>query len=146
MMRAETPRQPRLRPLRRVARFFILMALPFGLGGCLVHLPETTPAATVGVATVPTIFFAATPAIAPPPDAPAGRYTLGAVTTLAATDPRVAYAVPILGSNGRFVQIALRADELQEPSRQRSPMNWSEKVACTRRSPMGSGNARAPKR
>jgi len=115
MMREATPRQPRPRPLRRVARFVILMALPFGLGGCLAHLPATTPAATVGVATVPAVFFAATPAIAPPPDPPAGRYTPGAVTALAANDPRAAYAVPVLGQNGRFVQIALRVDELPEP-------------------------------
>lgn len=115
MMSAATPRPPRPRPLRRVARFVVLLALPFGLGGCLAHLPATTPVATVGVATVPAVFFAATPALAPPPDPPAGRYTLGAVSALAANDPRAAYALPILGQNGRFVQIALRADELQEP-------------------------------
>lgn len=115
MMRTATPRQPRSWPLRRVARFVILMALPFGLGGCLVHLPATTPAATVGVATVPAVFFVATPATAPPPDPPAGRYTLGAVAALGATDPRAAYATPLLGQNGRFVQVALRVEELQQP-------------------------------
>ncbi|HEY8599923.1 MAG TPA: hypothetical protein VIL85_15910 [Thermomicrobiales bacterium] len=115
MMRAVTPRQPRPRTLRWAARFVIVLALPCGLAGCLVHLPASTPVATVGVATVPAAFFAATPAIAPPPDPPAGRYTLGAVTALAANDPRAAYAVPVLGQNGRFVQVALRIDELQEP-------------------------------
>jgi hypothetical protein len=114
-MSEEMTRQPRPRPLRRAARFVVLLALPFGLGGCLVHLPAATPAATVGVATVPAIFFAATPAVAPPPDPPAGRYTLGAITALAANDPRAAYGVPILGPNGRFIQIALRIDELPQP-------------------------------
>lgn len=114
-MSEEMPRQPRPRPLRRAARFVVLLALPLGLGGCLVHLPAAAPAATVGVATVPAIFFAATPAVAPPPDPPAGRYTLGAITALAANDPRAAYAVPVLGPNGRFMQIALRIDELPQP-------------------------------
>lgn len=115
MMNEQTSRQPRPRHLRWVARFVILLILPFGLGGCLVHLPSSTPAATLGVATVPAIFYAATPAIAPPPDPPAGRYILGAVTTLAANDPRAAYAVPMLGQGGRFVQIALRVEDLPQP-------------------------------
>lgn len=114
-MSQEMPQQPRHQFLRWVARFVVLLVVPFGLGGCLVRLPAPTPDATVGVATVPVLFFAATPAIALPPDPPAGRYTLGTVTALAANDPRAAYAVPLLGPSGRFVQIALRVDELSEP-------------------------------
>ena len=115
MTHERTPRPPRPRYLRRAARSVILLALPISLSGCLVHLPSSAPAATVGVATVPAIFYAAAPASAPPPDPPAGRYILGAVTALAANDPRAAYAVPALGQSGRFVQIALRVEELQQP-------------------------------
>ena len=43
------------------------------------------------------------------------RYTLGAVAALGATDPRAAYATPLLGQNGRFVQVALQVEELQQP-------------------------------
>lgn len=96
-------------------RLAIVVLLPFGLGGCLARVATPVPAATVGVATVPSSFFAATPAVVPPPDPPAGRYTVGAIVALAATDPRAAYAAPALGPSARFVQIALRADDLAEP-------------------------------
>lgn len=96
-------------------RLAIVVLLPFGLGGCLARVSTPVPAATVGVATVPSGFFAATPAVAPPPDPPAGRYTVGAIVALAANDPRAAYAAPALGPAARFVQITMRADDLAEP-------------------------------
>lgn len=92
-----------------------MVALPFGLGGCLAHLPGTAPTATVGVATVPASFFVATPAMVPPPDPPAGRYTVGHIVALPRDDPRAAYAAPALGQGARFVQLTLRADDLREP-------------------------------
>ena len=99
------------------------LRLAGALSGCLARVPEPGPGSPAPVATVPAAFFAATPvatccpapgnAAAPPQ--PPGRYTLGAVTALPAGDRRAAYAAPLLGPDARFVQIALRIDDLTTP-------------------------------
>lgn len=94
----------------------MLALLPLLLGGCLARTAAPTAAPVSLVATVPGSFLAATPAAEPPPALPAGRYTVGQVTALPSGDARAGYAAPILGQNAKFVQIALRIDDLRQPS------------------------------
>lgn len=84
----------------------------FGLTGCLSRPPAGTPTLAAAIATVPSSFFVATPALALPPVAPRGRFTLGQVAVLPVGDPRAAYAAPTLGASTKALQIALRVEGL----------------------------------
>jgi hypothetical protein len=108
--RAARPRQP-----RRLGRAVALLLLPLALGGCLARTPASPPARTPAVATVPGSFLEATPAVDAPPPLPPGRYTLGQVLALPGGDPRAGYAAPLLGQNAKFLQVALRIDDLRAP-------------------------------
>jgi hypothetical protein len=101
---------------RRLGRAIVLLLLPLALGGCLARTSSSTPARTPAVATVPGSFLEATPAVEAPPAIPPGRYTLGQVLSLPSGDPRASYAAPLLGQNARFIQVALRIDDLRLPA------------------------------
>ncbi|MFN8513523.1 MAG: hypothetical protein U0841_13220 [Chloroflexia bacterium] len=104
--------------IRRIAPLlFLLPALTACLQRVAVPATNATPAS---VATVPSGFFAATPApsCCPTPPAPStfpGLYLLGAVEALPPGDPRAAYAAPLLSRDTKFVQIALQITNLREP-------------------------------
>ena len=72
--------------LGRALGLFLLLVT---LSGCLERLPTVVPAGPSAVATIPDRFFAATPGALTPP-VPPGRYTLGAVTLLATSQPLAA--------------------------------------------------------
>jgi hypothetical protein len=100
----------------RFWRVIALVALPFALGGCLTHEPESLATEANPVATVPARFFTATVVALPPSAPPQGRYTLEAITSLDAADPANTYTAALLQPETKGVRLSLRVDGLPAPT------------------------------